>query len=39
LTQPQKKLYKHMLQQSKNVDAIKKEFNRENIFEVERFNF
>jgi hypothetical protein len=39
LTEGQKKLYKQMLQQAKNVDVIKKNFNKDNIFEVENFNF
>lgn len=40
LTDKQKELYKVISKKSKeNVDTLKKNFNRENIFEVENFNF
>jgi hypothetical protein len=39
LSNSQKKLYKHLLNNAKSIDTIKKNFNKENIFEVEHFNF
>jgi hypothetical protein len=40
LNKKQKLLYRQMLNKSKkNIDDLKKNFNRDNIFEIENFNF